>query len=371
MHGSAATGGRTLLALQEARGVAALLVVLHHDAVTMAAAQYMKFVVLGGIFAPLGRAGVDLFFVLSGFIIYYVHHNDIGMPQRLPRYAARRLVRIYPTYWVVLLLFIIIYLAVPSFQGSPDRHLGVILRSFFLIPFTEPGQYTIVGVAWTLSHELLFYALFALWIVHRRLGTAVFCVWLLCLLVARLATSLPPPLNFFLHVKNLEFFIGMAVAHLVLAGRLRVGWGVLSVGAVAFLATGIVESRGFDFQQSSPTLCYGLAAGAMIFALASLEMGGQITRVPAPLLRLGAASYSIYLIHVLIVLVLLKAARLYGLTGYVLFLAVAAAATVGGLMLYAVVERPVLAWAHRYLARPRAAPPMPRGAASPQTRPQT
>ena len=365
MHRRATPESRTLLALQAARGLAALLVLLHHAAGIMAAPRYMKFVVLGGILDPLGRAGVDLFFVLSGFIIYYVHHNDIGRPQRLPTYALRRLVRIYPTYWVVLLLFIIIYFVVPSFQGSVDRQFNVILRSFFLIPFIEPGHYTIVGVAWTLSHELLFYALFGPWILHRPLGSVIFGVWLLCLLVARTAATLPPPLNFFLHVKNLEFFIGMAVARLVLAARVPGGSGVLFVGGLVFLATGIVESRGFDFQRSSLTLCYGLGAGAMIFALASLELRGRITRVPAFLLRLGVASYSIYLIHVLIVLVLLKAARLYGVTGYSLFFAVVAAGMLGGFALYAVIERPVLAWAHRYLARPRAAPLMPRGTASP------
>src|ERR1700737_2029314 len=80
-------GHEKLLGLQVLRGVAAVLVVLHHVAATLALPKYMGLVVAGGIFAPLGRAGVDLFFVLSGFIIYYVHHGDIGRPRRLGRYT--------------------------------------------------------------------------------------------------------------------------------------------------------------------------------------------------------------------------------------------------------------------------------------------
>src|ERR1700736_6010856 len=90
-----------LLGLQVLRGVAAVLVVLHHVAVTLALPKYMGLVIAGGLFAPLGRAGVDLFFVLSGFIIYYVHHVDVDVPARFRRYAILRLMRIYPTYWAV------------------------------------------------------------------------------------------------------------------------------------------------------------------------------------------------------------------------------------------------------------------------------
>jgi exopolysaccharide production protein ExoZ len=234
-----------LLGLQVLRGAAAVLVVLHHVAATLALPKYMGVVFAGGIFAPLGRAGVDLFFVLSGFIIYYVHHGDIGDPQRLRRYAMRRLVRIYPTYWIVLILVMGVLFVLPSLGTNLDRQPLVILKSALLIPFAD--RQPIVGVAWTLSHELLFYALFGIAIISNRTGTKLFALWLLCLLVARLLPALPSPLNFFLHVKNLEFFIGMAVARLLLSEQVQPGWRLLLAGAVGFVAVGAVERGGFDF----------------------------------------------------------------------------------------------------------------------------
>ena len=83
-----------LLGLQALRGLAALLVVAHHTAGTLARAKYGGHELVGGLLFPLGRAGVDLFFVLSGFIIYYVHHADIACPDRFRNYAVRRLSRI-------------------------------------------------------------------------------------------------------------------------------------------------------------------------------------------------------------------------------------------------------------------------------------
>ena len=340
-----------LLGLQMLRGVAAVLVVLHHVAVTLALPKYMGLVIAGGIFAPLGRAGVDLFFVLSGFIIYYVHHGDIGRPQRLRRYAMRRLVRIYPTYWVVLFLLVVAAFALPSLGASFYRQPRVLLQSALLIPFTRPGEYTIVSVAWTLSHELLFYTLFGIAIISNRVGRKIFAIWLLCLIAARLMPALPPPLNFFLHVKNLEFFIGMAVARLLLSERFQPGWGVLLTGAIGFVAVGAIERGGFDFQESAPTLLYGAAAAAMIIALGALEERRSLRAVPRPLVLLGAASYSIYLIHFTVVIALVKVAHGAQLTegpAHFLFPAIAIVAIAAGLSLYALVERPVLRIARRW-----------------------
>src|SRR5690242_21024508 len=106
-----------LTGLQAMRGVAALLVVLHHAAGTLALPKYADVAIAGGLLTPLGRAGVDLFFVLSGFVIYYVHRADIGRAQSFRRYMLRRLVRIYPTYWVVLFLMLALFLGHPSFGG--------------------------------------------------------------------------------------------------------------------------------------------------------------------------------------------------------------------------------------------------------------
>jgi exopolysaccharide production protein ExoZ len=346
-----------LMGLQALRGLAALLVVAHHTAGTLALAKYGGHLLADGLFAPMGRAGVDLFFVLSGFIIYYVHYTYIGNPRRLRNYGIRRLARIYPTFWVALAIVTVAALIYhPSQVVGDDASIGL-LRSALLLPITNPDQSNIVGVAWTLSHELLFYMLFGLLILSRRVGVAVFAVWCIALLAARFFSELAPPLNFLLHVKNLEFLMGMMVAKLLLETTRRAGWWTMASGAALFVATAVVELRGgYDFLESWPTLFYGAAAALMIFALASLEEEHRIVRIPHALVFTGAASYSIYLIHFTLVVGLVKAVHSAGLTerlpALLLFFVIAASATAGGVILYLAVERRLVKFAQRLVARP-------------------
>ena len=90
-----------LLGIEAARGLAALLVVTRHCTQMLSGARYFGALPLGGLFV-FGHAGVDFFFVLSGFIIAYIHAGDLGRPERFGGYASKRVIRIYPTYWVAL-----------------------------------------------------------------------------------------------------------------------------------------------------------------------------------------------------------------------------------------------------------------------------
>jgi len=75
-------------------------------------------------------------------------------------------------------------------------------------------------------------------------------------------------------VKNLEFFLGIGVAKLLIDERLRPSWALFALGAAIFAGTATVELHGFNFEFSAPALCYGLGAACMIFALASLALLG-------------------------------------------------------------------------------------------------
>jgi hypothetical protein len=125
-----------LAGIQTARGVAALLVVIYHATRELSLPQYLGFIGLGNA-SGFGRAGVDFFLVLSGFIISYVHHGDVGHPDRLRRYLWRRLTRIYPIFWVIL--------GIECCRAlfSPDRSARLepwhVLQSLLLLPEnTEP-----------------------------------------------------------------------------------------------------------------------------------------------------------------------------------------------------------------------------------------
>ena len=90
-----------MVSLEAARALAAIVVVLLHAANLMNVPHFSGKVGMDGIF-DFGYVGVDFFFVLSGFIITYVHFGDIGKPLTIARYLWRRFSRIYPIYWFVL-----------------------------------------------------------------------------------------------------------------------------------------------------------------------------------------------------------------------------------------------------------------------------
>ena len=147
---------RKLSGVQAARAVAALMVVLYHATRGLSLPQYLGYIPFGNSFG-FGHAGVDFFFVLSGFIIMHAHAADIGKPDRLYAYLWRRATRIYPIYWVTSY----------TDPGEPGFSFPWILparlapshmvHSLLLLPEAiEP----LVGVCWTLRSEILFYIVF-------------------------------------------------------------------------------------------------------------------------------------------------------------------------------------------------------------------
>jgi peptidoglycan/LPS O-acetylase OafA/YrhL len=101
----AENGKPLLVTVQVLRAVAALGVVFYHVHI-IGGQRGFDFGAFIGRWAEVGRMGVSLFFVLSGFIICFAHRRDIGVPDRLGRYCWKRFARIYPTYWIFSLLYV-------------------------------------------------------------------------------------------------------------------------------------------------------------------------------------------------------------------------------------------------------------------------
>ena len=99
--------------------MAALLVACVHCTLMLGGPAFGGRLPLFGLFR-FGHAGVDFFFVLSGFIIYYIHQGEIGQQRFLPAYLYKRFARIYPTYWIVLLFFSLVIFVQPD-KGSAGR----------------------------------------------------------------------------------------------------------------------------------------------------------------------------------------------------------------------------------------------------------
>jgi exopolysaccharide production protein ExoZ len=293
--------------LEAARGVAALLVVLVHGSHILANPKTWGRVPFTQLF-EFGHCGVDFFFVLSGFVILYAHLNDLNRPRRLGKYFERRLTRIYPVYWVAFAIIVVLFLA------SGERYgFAHVLSSVALFPYAERP---VLSLAWSLEHEMIYYFLFATLIISVRAGLAVFAAWGVSIVIV-VSQGAHVWGNFgvtLFSVFNLNFFLGMGAALVVLKRVIRRWQLVLTAGLAIFGSMIVIEVlRIVDGHLTPARLVYATGGTLIIIGLAEAERAGKLP-IPRLFMVMGTASYSIYLMHVQILLVLQELAyysRLY------------------------------------------------------------
>jgi peptidoglycan/LPS O-acetylase OafA/YrhL len=293
--------------LEARRGVAATLVLLSHCGHTLGAPQNFGAPPFGLLF-QFGRAGADIFFVLSGFLIALVHWRDVDRPERLRHYLARRITRIYPTYWMMLLAIVPIDLVTRTFYDRYGEPWEVV-KNILLLPQNDQ----IIDVAWSLCNELLFYAVFGLIIFSRKVGLLALAAWI----GAMVARPFAAPgddivwLNLLTYPMNFEFLAGLAAGWALQRRPFRRPTAMLIAGLALFAVFAVVEDRRLlwsnEFHAWFPgeywpivilrSLGYGTAGVLIIAGLSSLEIQGRI-RVPRALRLLGGGSYLLYLSHV-------------------------------------------------------------------------
>jgi len=296
---------KTIESLQAGRGIAALAVVFYHSG--LAARDFSGNSKAYDILS-YGRLGVDFFFVLSGFIIY---HSTVGKRRSLRDYAIARFRRVYLPYFPVGIAMALLYLSLPH-----DTHVWSWLPTLTLAPVdTHPA----LAVAWTLQHEILFYILFGLFYFSGILPIGM-AVWAACILL--LGKHLP-----FADI-NLEFFFGIAAAILYRDGRVH---RLLYLAAPVFLGVWIL--LGHD---ETHRVWVGAAAACLVASLAQTERKGMA--VPRSLILLGAASYSLYLVHDPIVSVVARV-----VPGAWIIVSSLAASLLGGFAYHFLVEKRAVA----------------------------
>src|ERR1700689_5491333 len=300
---------RNYQSLQACRGVAALLVVLYHLGIAIAAPQYFG---VAGFAYPLsfGHIGVDFFFVLSGFIITYVHWQDISRPRALPRYLQRRFVRIYPIYWIIFLAVLLAALVMPATRAAVPHELGFILKGLGPIPeeWRRHASPPVIVVSWSLEYEVVFYLVFALAIINR---------WLLAIPLALLAYAYMScaggcefPRSFFTNAIALLFILGAVVAVGERKGlAMRSPLALAGAGTFIFISLGVAEVLVPSFRSTvTQHIALGLASCLTIAGLLSWEKGQPHKVSLGALVLLGDASYVLYLLHYPLIIVLCKLA---------------------------------------------------------------
>jgi exopolysaccharide production protein ExoZ len=353
----AAAARSRFLTLEIGRGIAAIMVVVSHAVSLIAEPRWLGTAAFDGWLANM-NVGVDFFFVLSGFIVTFVHWDDFGRPDRLLHYANRRFARVFPPYWVILTVIVPIYLTVPSFGVASQHDWLSIVTSYLLIPMP---QQPVLGVAWTLTFELFFYVLLALVIGFGRRALALFVMWGIAIVVCLGAGLDYYPFSFFGSAYGLQFLLGMAVAAGLRKRRVRAPGTLLGVGLVGFfLPVFLWPGIQSILDGTVARLVFGAAAGLIIAGAIGLERAGRL-RAPALLVPLGAASYAIYLTHVVTesALIRLFSRIAPGVLGpEAMLLALSLAAVAGGLIYHYWVERPLTRAVRRRL--PSRTPAMPK-----------
>jgi exopolysaccharide production protein ExoZ len=336
--------------VQALRALAALAVVFghaQHEASLFAAAKNQTF---NTILMERTGAGVDLFFVISGFVMIYASQKLFAANGAAKIFLFRRIARIVPLYWAITSLFLLVLFASPALLSSGAPSPGEIVKSYLFIPYATAGSdimQPVFKLGWTLNYEMFFYTLLACVIaLPRRRAVAALLAGLSGLVVAGLfVRSGDGPFTFWTHPIILEFGIGALLASLRLDGiRLSrgIGW-VFAALALLWLALAPVPDAGTAYDAFRPLL-WGVPA-ALLLAGATLNDSSSLRGTGAKTATLlGDASYSIYLLHPMLIRVLRilwdKTAPV-GTSPWLFVFAVVAATIVLSLLAYRWFERPV------------------------------
>lgn len=313
--------------IQTLRGIAALVVVFAHTVGTAAHYQFTAEALQK--FNAWGASGVDIFFVISGFIMFYITQKN---PQTPYQFLRARFIRIIPLYWVLTTLVIALMVALPQIFKTTDMPPSQIIASFFFLSqITHNNAFPLIGAGWSLEYEMLFYIIFAgCLFCKNKYGAALIAS--ICLLLVAYYT----PYSFIV----IELILGMTIGVIYIHKKLPISWGVgfFIIGILLHSANLIFD---INFNLDSRIIYFGTPA--CLFVLGCLYMPqikNQLCRL------LGDASYSIYLIQFFTIPFFYKAMSHLGIDtdfAYILAVICIIFTAIAGIMIYYILEKPLIA----------------------------
>lgn len=333
--------------LEGFRAVAVILVLLQHH--TLLAKNYLGAEFFGGLFSR-GQFRMDIFFLLSGFFAAWRGQHKPAATSSGVEFFVRRMLRLLPLLWILTTAkLILIHMTA---EGGRHDNLGWfdVVRSYTMLP---AAGYPLLLPAWTLSFELVFCAFWCVLLYlpgHARCGLLVF--WAILIVFDGWGGGKPAPglPGFILHPYFIDFIGGALLGQATCGQR---GWSLKSTwlifGGCTTLAVGLaIEEQLYTASELARRLVWGGGSGLLLADVVGWEWGGGKVVLPSFLRHTARASYSIYLSHSLVLVVVLAGLRgafpISSFWAHPVLWGGAIAAYGGGLCVYWLVERPLMAW---------------------------
>ncbi|HEX6426731.1 MAG TPA: acyltransferase [Niastella sp.] len=335
--------------IQIMRGVAAILVVLLH--ISIKGGQYGNNALKD---FSIGGAGVDLFFIISGYIMCV---STIGRDLNFNRFMQHRIRRIIPLYWLTTTIGLVIYLYRPGIVNTSGGETSI-WASYTLIP---TGDRYLNSNGWTLSFEFLFYILFGV-LIHK--GTYKAIQLSSVILLALVATGLlfsyhGNAFNFATNNLYLEFIYGMGCFYLfdkkIIRPNTAIGVSLCLLGTVLLTAELVFK---IPYQEQNRGWLWGIPMLLVFTGFLCLEgfIKGSTSIVKRLFLEAGNSSYSLYLFHPFTLSATAICLEHLNMTSnpYLFAVILFIVTVVAGYLVYLYVEKPLVAVSKKFLTKANA-----------------
>jgi len=292
-----------LYALQILRGLAAWLVVFHHYVQLFY--DFKSDTWMGYFFHVRGSFGVDIFFILSGFIMFLITKNNAVTAYS---FFMRRVIRVMPAYWLYTSILIIFSLLFPVEFSFTDFNDSSLFKSYLLIPSENPsgiGVIPFLTVGWTLIYEVVFYTVLAVSIfMNKKYGV------LICFLLITLIPFIYPEDNVYSYIlgefKIYQFLVGIVIGMFFKSNYYNKiennRTASIYFCSMFFLGSLLVLSGIVGYGLFHKTVAAGFIVLFFILIDGKIDYSNRAVMF---LVRQGDYSYSIYLSHILVIGVLL------------------------------------------------------------------
>ena len=331
--------------LQVARGLAAILITAKH------ALYEVEQVSSSGFQSPYYGyyvLAIDIFFVLSGFIMIYTNQDKNSVKDAVD-FIVRRIIRIVPLYWFYTFLLLAVAFVIPQVLDKAEFVPLDFLKSLFFVPYvnTAGDLQPFLAVGWSLNYEMYFYLVFAVFLMFPGVRMLLFMSAYYLFTVYLLPHILPDGVieGFYTRFIVLEFLVGAWIGYLFINNiRLpeRLKWPAIALAAFTVIPVFIPDV----FQDITGMGYSRFMASIIIIGCLALPRGIEDIRVPQILKMSGDSSYTVYLSHAFFIGGVTQVILFLGLEPYInawiLFILVMLACVIGGWIFYLLFELPMI-----------------------------